>query len=141
MSDFVEVVDTRTDLKQRVPAHWIGDPVLGRFIEKTPSQRALDGDLGPAPTEESTVKEIKAFAEKAGIDTTGLKKHDELLEAVRAVVGTDPLPEPHADQDVDVEQPSGLTEGQPPAGGQATDSAAASAAGGTTETPAAGAKE
>lgn len=114
--DFTEVYDTRTGAKQRVPADWLGDAVLGRFIKKTPSQRALDGELGPAPTEDSTVKEIKAFADEADIDVTGLKKHAELLGAVRAVVGTDPLPDAAADQGVAVESDPVGTGVETPAG-------------------------
>lgn len=151
MDEFTEVYDTRTGLKQRVPAAWLGDPVLGRFIVKTPSQRALDGELGQAPTDESTVKDIRAFAAEADIDVTGLTKKDDLLAAVRAVVGTDPLPEPAADQGVaveaavvggDVETPAGETPAgdAPPA--TSTTPAAAPADGNSptpTETPAAGA--
>ncbi|WP_248582601.1 hypothetical protein [Nocardioides sp. InS609-2] len=103
MSDgFVEVYDTITGLKQRVPAHFVDDPILGRNIQKTPSQRALEGQLGQAPTEASTVAEIRSFADEAEIDVSGLRKHADLLGAVQAVVGTDPLPEP-ATPGVDVE--------------------------------------
>ena len=145
MSDeFTQVYDTRTGTKQRVPTHWLGDPVLGRFIKKTPSQRALDGELGPAPTDESTVKEIRAFAEDADIDVTGLAVKAELLDAVRAVVGNDPLPEPAADEGVAVQDPGAGADidtpaGQTPPVALSTDPAAAPADDDTTETPAAGA--
>lgn len=43
MNDFADVYDTRTGAPTRVPRHWIGDPVLGRFIQPTAEQRALDG--------------------------------------------------------------------------------------------------
>lgn len=92
MDEFTEVYDTRTGLKQRVPAAWLDDPILGRFIKKTPSQRAADGELGHAPTEESSVRAIRKFAEAAEIDVTGLTEKGELLAAVHVVVGPDPLP-------------------------------------------------
>lgn len=105
-SEFVDVIDSRTSITQRVPRAWLGDPVLGRFITKTPAQRALDGELGQAPTDDSTVPEIRAFARDADIDVAGLTKKDELLAAVYAAVGTDPLPVGVNAADVDV-QPSG----------------------------------
>lgn len=136
MSDgFVDVYDVNTGIKQRVPAHFLDDPVLGRNIKKTPSQRALDGELGQAPTADSTVAEIRAFAEDAEIDVTGLRKHDELLAAVQAVVGTDPLPEPVPAGDVavmlegDIDAPAGT----PPTSTDGTES--------SDETPAAGDEE
>lgn len=43
MDEFAEVYDTRTGIKSRVPRHWVGDPVLGRFIAVTAEQRELDG--------------------------------------------------------------------------------------------------
>ncbi|GEP38889.1 hypothetical protein NPS01_25520 [Nocardioides psychrotolerans] len=92
MDGFTEVYDTRTGFKQRVPQGWLADPVLGRLIKKSPSQRALDGEIGPAPTADSTVPEIREFAKSAEIDLGGATKKDELLAAVQAVIGTDPLP-------------------------------------------------
>jgi hypothetical protein len=102
MSRFVDVFNPETGIKQSVPEHFLDDPILGRSLRKTPSQRALDGELGQAPTADSTIAEIKAFADEAEIDVAGLRKHDELLSAVQAVVGTDPLPEPVPAGDVDV---------------------------------------
>lgn len=100
---FVEAYDTRTGSKLRVPPDFIGDPIVGRFLKKTPSQRALDGELPPLPDQESTVAEIRGFAAEAEIDVTGLKKHDELLDAVLAAAGeeavlpTEPDPNTPAD--------------------------------------------
>lgn len=103
MSRFVDVYNPETGIKQSVPEHFLDDPILGRNLRKTPAQRALDGELGQAPTADSTVADIRAFADEAEIDITGLTRKDDLLGAVRAVVGTDPLPEPVPAGDVDVE--------------------------------------
>ncbi len=136
MTRFVDAYNPATGIKQSVPEHFLDDPVLGRTLRKTPSQRALDGELGPAPTVDSTVPEIRAFAQAADVDVTGLSRKDELLAAVLAVVGTEPLPEPTPTGVVvdvmpegDVETPAGVdptsTDGTLPAD----------------ETPAAGDKE
>lgn len=106
MSRFVDVYNPDTGIKQSVPEHFLDDPILGRNLRKTPQQRALDGELGPAPTADSTVAEIRDFAGEAEIDVKGLTKKDELLERVQGVVGTDPLPEPVPAGDVAV-QPDG----------------------------------
>lgn len=133
MSEFSDVLDVRTGAKQRVPTEWLTHPLLGRHIKKTPAQRALDGELGHAPTDDSTVAEIRSFADNAGIDLTGLKKKPELLDAVRAVIGTDPLPEPTADQDVAVVSDPPGTDLDTPAG--------APPASTTDQSPAPGAEE
>lgn len=100
----VEAYDTRTGVVQRVPPHFLGDPILGRFLEKTPAQRLLDGDLGDQPTSDSTVTEIRDFATTAGIDVTGLKSKDDLLDAVTTALGGEALPtapDPNAPTDPD----------------------------------------
>jgi hypothetical protein len=141
MADFTEVHDTRTGLKQRVPTVWLDDPILGRFIKKTPSQRALDGELGQAPTEDSTVPQIRKFAEAAEIDITGLAKKDELLAAVRAVVGTDPLPVGVDASGVAVQPDPVGADVETPAGEPTPDTDSASAEPENPDTPAAGDEE
>lgn len=133
MSEFSDVVDTRTGAKQRVPTEWLTHPIHGRFINKTPSQRALDGELGQAPSDDSTVTDIRAFAKDADIDVSGLTKKADLLDAVRAVIGTEPLPEPAADAGVSVESDLPGTDLDTPAG--------APPASTTDESPAPGAEE
>ncbi len=86
--NFTEVYDKTSGAKQRVPAEWLDHPVLGRNIAKTPTQRALDGEIGAPPTAASTVAEIRQFAADAEIDVTGLTVKPELLAAVNAAVGT-----------------------------------------------------
>lgn len=85
----VEAYDTRTGVVHRVPPHFLGDPMVGRFLVKTPGQRVLDGELQP-PTAESKAEEIRDFAAAADIDVTGLRKKDELLDAVNAALGVGP---------------------------------------------------
>lgn len=85
MDDFVDVYAVATGRKQRVPRHFVDDPVLGRGIRLTPSQRELDGDLGPRPTQESTVPEIEKYAKKAGIDLSGASDKTAKLTAIEAV--------------------------------------------------------
>lgn len=102
MTRFVDAYNPETGIKQSVPEHFLDDPILGRSLRKTPSQRALDGELGQAPTDESTIAEIRDFANEAEIDLAGLTRKPDLLGAVQAVVGTDPLPEPVPAGDVAV---------------------------------------
>lgn len=85
MDDFVEVYAIATGRKQRVPRHFVDDPVLGVGIRRTPSQRELDGDLGARPTADFTVKEIDKWAEAAGVDLASDANKDEKLVAVEAV--------------------------------------------------------
>jgi hypothetical protein len=85
MDDFIEVYAVATGRKQRVPRHFLDDPMLGAGIRKTPSQRELDGELGPRPTEETLVKDIDAWAEDADVDLSGLSTKTEKLTAVEAV--------------------------------------------------------
>ena len=52
MDGFVDVYVKATGAKQRVPAHFIGHPVLGRPFSKTPRQQAADTKAAKAtPTE------------------------------------------------------------------------------------------
>ncbi len=109
MDGFTEAYDTRTGLKHRVPPEWVGDPIVGRFLKKTPSQRRLDGELGQLPTQDSTIPEIRDFAEIAEIDLAGLSKKDELLSAVLAAAGDDAdlptEPDPNAPVNPDLDNP------------------------------------
>lgn len=85
--EFVDAYSVITGIKQRVPRHWITDPVLGRDLRLTPSQRELDGDLGPRPREDDTVKDIDKYADKAGIDLSGTSTKSEKVAAVEAAFG------------------------------------------------------
>jgi hypothetical protein len=128
LDGFAEVYDTRTGFVSRVPAHFIDDPMVGRFFKTTPAQRFLDGELGDLPTTESTLPAIRDFAAAADIDVTGLRTKDEVLAVVRkALVGEADLP-----TSPDPNAPA------PDSGEGTTDPDATSAA---DETPAAGDKE
>lgn len=125
MDGLVEVYDTRTGIKLRTTPEILDGPVTGRFLKKTPSQRRLDGELGELPTKNSSVEEIRDYAEVAEVDLTGLKKKDELLDAVLARAGEEPdlpaTPDPDApaapeggDPNLDTPNPDD-TSGQTPA--------------------------
>jgi hypothetical protein len=79
---FVDVYSTVNGLKQRVPREWLADPILGRDIRKTPSQRELDGDLPARPTGDAKAKEIQEFAEAADLDLSGAKTNADKLVAI-----------------------------------------------------------
>ena len=78
---FVEVVDERTSYVSRVPAEWLDDPRLGRFIKKTNAQLALDHEL-PAPPSDATKDDLFAYAASAGVDTEGLRTKADVLDAL-----------------------------------------------------------
>lgn len=65
MDEFTEVYDTRTGIKSRVPRHWVGDPVLGRFIRVTAEQREIDG--ARAAQEQADADAAAAAAEMAEV--------------------------------------------------------------------------
>lgn len=87
LSDFVDAYSITTGAKQRIPRHWIGDPVLGRDFRKTPSQRELDGELGPRPLGDASGKDIAAFAAAADVDLSGAKTNADKLVAIEAAFG------------------------------------------------------
>jgi hypothetical protein len=67
MTDFVDVIVTATGQETRVPADWVGDPVLGVGIELVPVA-ARPVDPSEAPTERDTVEVIDKFAADHGIE-------------------------------------------------------------------------
>lgn len=82
---FAEVYSTITGRKQSVPRAWLDDPMLGRNLRKTPSQRELDGELPARPTQASKVPEIEKFADAAGIDLpSGADKDTKLAQVEQA---------------------------------------------------------
>lgn len=97
MDGFVEVLVEATGRTELVPADWVGDPILGRGIEKTTRQRVLDGELEVAdvddvPTEKATVKQIEAYAELAGISLGGANTKAEMVAVITAALAAAPLP-------------------------------------------------
>jgi hypothetical protein len=95
MDDFVDAYSIVTGQKQRVPRIWLDDPdahaTVGHAFRKTPSQRELDGELGPRPNADNTVKEIDAWAEVAEVDLAGVKGKDEKLVAIEDALGPAPV--------------------------------------------------
>lgn len=109
---FVEAVDTRTGRTQRVPAEWIDDPKLGRFLEKSLPQLALDGELPPLPAD-AKLADLRDYATAAGLDVEGATTKADfqaLLEPVTA--------DPADDSDDDSE--SSTTPTDAPAAGDNT---------------------
>lgn len=84
---FVDVYSTVNGLKQRVPREWLDDPILGRDIRKTPSQRELDGELPDRPAGDASAKEIGEFAEAADLDLSGSKTNADKLVAIEQALG------------------------------------------------------
>jgi hypothetical protein len=90
----VEAFDTRTGKKDRVPPHFIGDPIVGRYLQVTPQQEALDaGQVPPAagPTAAASVEQLRAYAEHVGIDVGDASTVTDLLGVIHNHV---PLVEP-----------------------------------------------
>lgn len=92
-TQFVDVYSTVNGTKQRVPRIWLDDPILGRDIRRTPSQRELDGDLPPRPAGDAKAKEIDAFAEAADLDLSGIKSNADKLVAIENAFGPAPVQE------------------------------------------------
>lgn len=95
MSEFVTVYAKSTGKKQRIPAHWIDHPVLGKDFALTPSQKAKDRITG-TPDGDWKVAELEEYADAHGVDRTGLKKKADLLDAI-ASSGEDPSTDPAED--------------------------------------------
>jgi hypothetical protein len=105
---FVDAYSVTTGLKQRIPRHWLDDPVLGRDFRKTPSQREVDGELPPRPPGDAKSAEIGEFAEAAGIDLTGVKTNADKLVAIEQAMGPAAVQEHAPDIDPDPVAPDPL---------------------------------
>jgi hypothetical protein len=96
---FVEVVNDNTGNVERVPREWLDDPRLGRFIQRTNAQLALDHALPPLPAD-AKLAELRDYATSAGLDVEGASTKADfqaLLEPVTAVPGEDPNPSDNDD--------------------------------------------
>lgn len=112
-SKFVQAYAKSTGRIQRVPEHFIGHPVLGRDLELTPSQAALDVTGAPGlPDETWTVPQLRAYAAEQGIDLTGASRKDDVLAAVQEHLAAVPdlTPTPVAPGDTITTRPAGDTE-------------------------------
>lgn len=90
MDGFVSAYSTITGKKQRVPAHFIGHPVLGRNLELAPAavaaaQNAVVEEVGP-PSESWKREELDAHALTLGLDTSDLPNKGEVLAAIETAV-------------------------------------------------------
>lgn len=84
MDGFVSAYSKSTGLKQRIPRHWIGHPVLGRDFELTPSAKAAVIEEIGDPSESWKREDLDKHAQKLGLDTTDLPNKGEVLAAIEA---------------------------------------------------------
>lgn len=76
MSDFVDAYSKSTGLKQRIPARWVGHPVLGKDFQLTPSARASNEDapggapvpVVPVPDDTWSLEQLQAYVLEHDID-------------------------------------------------------------------------
>lgn len=82
---FVDVVVVATGRKQRVPAHFVGDPILGVGIRLTPAERARQEKLERPPAD-APIEDLRDFADAVGVVRDDLPKGDkgrpELLQRI-----------------------------------------------------------
>lgn len=84
---FVDVIVEATGREERVPADWIGHPVLGegiRLVEPEPVVEAIDPD--DAPSGRDTHEVIDAYAGEHGIDLTGASTKAEKVAVIDAAI-------------------------------------------------------
>jgi hypothetical protein len=78
---FVAAYSTITGVKHRVPEAWLGHPVLGRNLRKTPLTEAQEHqDL--SPFDPFTVDQLKEYAAEHGVDVTGITRKADLIAAI-----------------------------------------------------------
>ena len=103
MDNFVSAYAKSTGVKQRIPRHWIGHPVLGRDFELTPSAKAaVVEEIAEQPSESWKRDRLDEYAADLGLDTTALANKGEVLaaidEALADVDTTDPDGTPPSDE-------------------------------------------
>lgn len=94
---FVEVFSRLTGLRQTVPEHYLDHPILGRNLDRVPSQRPVEqpessgaaADTGAKPITSMTVAELHQYAADHGIDLAGAKKKADLMAAIQAAAPAD----------------------------------------------------
>lgn len=92
MSKFVDAYSKSTGLKQRIPARWVGHPVLGKDFDLTPSARASaataegTGDQAAAPVPDATwsLEQLQAYVLEHDVDLDEVDTEDagEILAAI-----------------------------------------------------------
>lgn len=108
---FTDAYSTVTGKKQRVPKHWLTDPVLKAAWTLTPQVRdAADPYPDGDPSEKWKVEHLQAYADAEGIDLTGHKgSRTDMVAAINAAQLQAVTPPPPG---FDVTTPS--TAGTPP---------------------------
>lgn len=107
---FVDVIVTATGREERVPADWIGHPVLGVGIELAPppAEPADPVDPAEAPTERDTVETIDTFASVHGIDLGEAGTKAEKVAVIdAALVAAMPAEQPVVSGNPDVQTVAG----------------------------------
>ncbi len=102
MDGFVSAYSKTTGQIQRIPADWIGHPMLGRDFELTPEEQALQAANVPTPSEpeegqveqpsESWTRErLDAYAREVhDLDTSELRTKADVVAAIEAAVDAEP---------------------------------------------------
>lgn len=83
MTDFVTVIVEATGRQQRVPAHYLDNPVLSRGLTRPPQVAEVD-KLAGTPDETWTVPQLTEHAKAHGIDLTGVTRKPDVLAAIAA---------------------------------------------------------
>lgn len=65
--------------RSKVPEHFLGHPVLGKFFKSTAKQAGRS----TTPSDDWTVKELEDHAHAQGIDLAGATKKAEILAAIK----------------------------------------------------------
>lgn len=81
---FVDVYDKNTGIKQRVPEHFMDNPVLSKPFRKTPLAEARDDVAVPEgdPSEAWTNAQLTQYAADQGIDLGGATVKADILTAI-----------------------------------------------------------
>lgn len=112
-SKFVQAYSKATGRIHSVPEHFIGHPKLGRDLELTPRQAAVDVTGTPdLPDESWTVVQLRAYAAEQDVDLDGATRKDDVLAAIEAYLASlsDLTPTPVAPGDTTTTRPAGDTE-------------------------------
>lgn len=81
---FVDVYDKKTGIKQRVPEHWLDNPVLSKPFRKTPLATAHDQVQVPEgdPSDAWTNAQLTQYAADQDIDLGGATVKADILTAI-----------------------------------------------------------
>lgn len=86
---FVTAYSTATGRKQRVPAHWIGHPVLGKGLKVAPSAEQASPDMtGDIPDDSWTLPRLRKYASEHGVDLAGASLKEDVLATITTSLDT-----------------------------------------------------